>query len=95
MPGAAQFYWLEDDGLHIWKTPATGALTVLYMSRDVFSTGDAPTSDTATLKIPDDVFVAAMKAEWRRQKGMDYEGYADEAEAILRQYAADDERSRF
>jgi hypothetical protein len=94
--GLPRYFLLEGDTVTVWPYLAIGdAVEVQTYTKAWASNGtDEWAADTDTSLIDEDLMLKGLIVRWRRQKGMDYEDYEAEFEAVLSDIARFDDRSR-
>lgn len=94
--GVPRYYLLQDNDITLWPYLANGVTASLYyQSGNWCSSGGATWgADDDTSLIDEDLFLKGLIVRWRRQKGMPYEDYEAEYEAMLQDLARFNDRAR-
>ncbi|WP_434286301.1 hypothetical protein [Celeribacter sp. SCSIO 80788] len=94
--GDPRYFILQGSKITLWPYLATSeTATVSYQSKNWCSAGGSEwAADEDTSLIDEDVLAMATIVRWRRQKGMSYDDFEAEYEAMLSDRATFDDRGR-
>ena len=94
--GTPRYFLLEENTLTLWPYLANAeTATVRYQKENWVGTNDEFTADDQTGDFDEELHTLGLIVRWRRQKGMPYEDFEAEYEAMLQDYAGFDRRARF